>query len=89
MDKTFDLRTLSYLLMGTTALFQMQVKDFEKFVQSILIKFKFIKNTSESNTDKTLMAATAAKESSTTTKAMHATTPVQFNDVINSSNVKA
>ena len=87
VDKTFDLRTLSYLLMGTTTLFQMQVNDFEKFVQSILIKFKFIKNTNESNSDKTLMGATPAKDSSTNTKAMHVTTPVQFNDDVGFDNL--
>ena len=87
VDKTFDLRTLSYLLMGTTTLFQIQVNDFEKFVQSILIKFKFVENTNELNTDKTLMDGATANEPSKITKTMHVATPVQFTEGVEFDNL--
>ena len=76
----FDLRTMSYLLMGTTTLYQMQVDEFDKFVQSILHKFKFVDGAI--GIDKNLMQDDGAYIASTLAKPGNVADLIQFEDGI-------
>ena len=74
----FDLRTMSYLLMGTTTLYQMQVDEFDKFVQSILHKFKFVDGAI--GIDKNLMQHDGSKKSTTKNTNTNVANLMQFED---------
>ena len=74
----FDLRTMSYLLMGTTTLYQMQVDEFDKFVQSILHKFKFVDGAI--GIDKNLMQHDGSKKSTIKNANTNVANLMQFED---------
>jgi len=64
--------------MGTTTLFEMQVNDFDKFVQSILLKFKFVDGSI--GIDKNLMHDDGAYIASTLAKPGNVADLIQFED---------